>query len=288
MRALARITAIISAGIAIGLLAPSVFCFASEVVVEEWPIEALAEPSGIVYHQQRGTLFVCGDEGDVAEVSVSGRLIKIRNIGGDLEAITTDPATGLIYVVREGHDIIFELKPGDFEITRRFTIDRSYQGNANFLQRGGDGIEGLTFVADADHAEGGRFFAVNQFDPPVLIELQVPLRTAKGKFETATIVKAYDVASAPLSGVYWSARMGTFWVISALWKAVYVLDQRGKHLRTVRIPGLMQEGIAPLPDGSFAIAQDTGSLLRWKPSADPFVVTQTEVNTGASSKKNNN
>jgi len=278
-------SAIISAGLAVALLVLPVFSWAAEPTLEEWPLEALAEPSGIVYHAQRKSLFVCGDEGDVAEVSVSGKLLKIRNIGGDLEAITTDPATGLLYVVREGHEIILELRPEDFKITRRFTIDRSFRGDANFLKRGGDGIEGLTFVAEADHAEGGRFFAVNQFDPPVLVELQVPLRSAKEKFEVASIVSAHEVASAPLSGIYWSARSRTFQVVSALWKAVYVLDEHGERLRTVRIPGLMQEGVAPLPDGSFVIAQDTGGLIRWKPATDPFAVAQAKVDAGGSSQE---
>ena len=38
----------------------------------------------------------------------------------------------------------------------------------------------------------------------------------------------------------------------------------------MRIPGFLPEGIAPLPDGRFVIAQDSGGLVVWKPDVDPF------------------
>jgi hypothetical protein len=42
----------------------------------------------------------------------------------------------------------------------------------------------------------------------------------------------------------------------------------------------MQEGLALLPDGSFVIAQDTGGLVRWKPTADPFALAENRTNAG--------
>jgi uncharacterized protein YjiK len=238
--------------------------------VEEWPVKKIPEPSGIVYHPTRKTLFVVGDEGDIGELDLDGHVLRSRAIGGDLEGITCDPASGLLYVVREGQEIIFELRPEDFKVLRRFTIDRTFGDNPNFLERGGDGVEGITFVPDAGHPEGGRFFAVNQFDPPVLVELAVPLRSAQEPFERATIVAAHPVSSPPLSGVLWDAPSQRFLIISALWRSVHVVDARGHTEKSVRIPGIMQEGIARLPDGTFVIVQDTGGLIKWKPDSDPF------------------
>jgi len=237
---------------------------------EEWPLAGFDEPSGIVYHPVRKTLFVVGDEGDIGEVSLEGKLLNIRNIGGDLEGVTCDPATGLVYAIREGHEILFEVDPGSLKLLRRFTIDRSYAGNANYLERGSDGIEGITFVPDADDPDGGRFYAVNQFDPPVLLELEVPLASSKERFERATIRSARPVKSPPLSDVLWHEQTGAFLIVSALWRSVYVTDREGNRLRSVRIPGFMQEGLAGLPDGSFVIVQDTGGLIKWTPSDNPF------------------
>ncbi len=236
----------------------------------QWPLAGLEEPSAIVYHPIRRSFFVVGDEGDIAEVDLQGTLLKQKRIRGDLEAITCDPATGRLYVVREGHEIIFEVDPDTFKLLRRFDLDRTFKGDPDFLQRGGDGIEGLTFVADPAHAEGGRFFAVNQYDPAVLVELHIPLKSSTERFETATVVGAWPVDGAPLSDIAWSARDQAFLIVSALWRSVYVVDSVGEVLRKVRVPGFMQEGLALLPDGSVVIAQDSGGLIRWTPASPPF------------------
>jgi hypothetical protein len=238
--------------------------------VLEWSLPGLPEPSGVVYHAKRGSLFVVSDDGTIGEVSLEGKVRATRALGGDLEGITYDPGTGNLYVVREGHEIIFEVDPNSFAIRRRFTIDRSFEGDADFLERGGDGIEGLTFVPDPGHREGGRFFAVNQFDPPALVELALPLRSSRERFEKARIVAAHRVASPPLSDVLWCAELRAFLIASALWRSVYVVDENGVRRASVRVPGIMQEGIALLPDGAVVIAQDTGGLLKWAPSTPPF------------------
>lgn len=236
----------------------------------EWPLPDFPEPSGIAWHPLRNSLFLVGDEGDVGELSVDGRLLRKQHVGGDLEGVTVDPSSGLLYIVREGHEIIVEMNPDDFSISRRFTIDRSWKNDPNFLKRGGDGVEGLTFVPDAGDPEGGRFWAVNQYDPPVLVELDVPLRTSRAKYGDARIRRVVPVDSAPLSEVTWDAGSRRFLVLSALWKRVSVLDADGNYERNVHIPGFMTEGLALLPDGRFAIAQDSGGVLVWKPDGNPF------------------
>ena len=243
---------------------------------EEWPVASFPEPSGVVYHPIRKTLFLAGDEGDLGELSLTGELLNMENVGGDLEGITCDPSTGLLYVVREGHEVIFEVRPEDLKIVRRFTVDRTFEGNPNFLQRGGDGIEGLTFRPDPTNAEGGRFYAVNQFDPPVLVELEMPIKSSQERFGQAKIVSARRIGSPPLSDVLWLPNIDGFLVTSALWRSVYVTDAAGVRTQTVRIPGLMQEGIAALPDGSFVIVQDTGGLIKWSPAENPFVTAEKE------------
>lgn len=236
----------------------------------EWALPDFPEPSGIAWHPSRRTLFLVGDEGDIGELSEDGRLLRKQHIGGDLEGITVDPSSGLLYVVREGHETIVELSPDDFSVKRRFTIDRAWNGDPDFLKRGGDGVEGLTFVPDTSAVDGGRFWAVNQYDPPVLVELDVPLRSSRAKFETVRIRRAIPVDSAPLSEVTWDAGSRRFLVLSALWKRVSVLDADGNYERSVHVPGFMTEGIAPMPGGRYAIAQDSGGVVAWTPDGNPF------------------
>lgn len=235
----------------------------------DWPIPEFPEPSGIVYHPLRKSLFIVGDEGDIGEVSLDGKLLRQMHLGGDLEAVTVDPRNGLLYVVREGHEVIFEVRPDNFKIVRRFTIDRSFQDDPNYLRRGGDGIEGLTFVPDEKDPLDGRLWAVNQYDPPVLLELSVSFKS-KEKYQVARIERAIPVEGAPLSEVTWDAVNHGFLVASALWKRVVVLDADGKLERSVRIPAFMAEGVTRLPDGRVAIAQDSGGLVIWNPEHDPF------------------
>lgn len=237
----------------------------------EWPLADFPEPSGIVWHPQRATLFLVGDEGDIGELSLDGKLLRKFHFGGDLEAVTVDPSTGRLYVVRESHEVIFEVHPDDFRILRRFTIDRGWKGDPNYLRRGGDGVEGITFVPDAADPEGGRFWVVNQYDPPVLAELELPLRSAATNHETARIRRAIPVDSAPLSDVTWDPQARRFLVVSALWKRVSVLDGGGNYERSVHIPGFMTEGLALLPDGRIAIAQDSGGVVLWSPAGNPFL-----------------
>ncbi len=245
--------------------------------VAEWELTGFAEPSGVVYHPGRDSLFMVGDQGDIAEVDLDGRILRSARLGGDLEGVTCDPVSGKLYVVREGHEVIFEVSQDDFAILRGFTIDRGFGKDPDFLRRGGDGIEGLTFVADEAHAEGGRFYAVNQYNPAVLLEIEVPLRSARGRFAKAHIVNARPVGTAPLSGLAWVAESGGFLIVSALWHRAYATDGDGRYLRSLRVPGIMPEGLAVLPDGTFVIAQDTGGAVLWKPGHNPFTGAQGEV-----------
>ena len=38
------------------------------------------EPSGIVYHEERGTLFVVGDEGHIGEIKRGGKYVKKKHL----------------------------------------------------------------------------------------------------------------------------------------------------------------------------------------------------------------
>jgi hypothetical protein len=237
--------------------------------VQEWPLPEVPEPSGVAYHHVRKTLFVVGDEGHAAEVSLDGRVIAVRRIGGDLEGVVCDPVSGAVYVVREGADIVLEISPEGLRLAHEITVDRAYKSDKNFLRAGGDGIEGITLKPAVDGKSEPSVFAVNQYDPPLLLELAMPARSGPYR-QTATIRNAWPIDSSPLSDVSWDPVAKAFLIVSALWRNVHVVTPAGEDLRAVRLPGFMQEGIARLPDGSFVITQDTGGLLRWRPPSDPF------------------
>ncbi|MFQ5478451.1 MAG: esterase-like activity of phytase family protein [Candidatus Binatia bacterium] len=248
-------------------------------MTRHWNLETLREPSGLVYHPGRGSLFVAGDEGDVAEVSVKGELLAMERLGGDLEGITCDPSTGFLYVVREGEDEIVELDPEGLKPLRRFSLDRAFEEDADFVRRGGDGLEGITFVPSPESAEGGSFFAVNQNDPAVILELGLPLRSSSVN-GTARIKAAYQIESSPLSGIVWLPDENVFLVTSALWGRVDLVERAGKKVGSFRVPGFLPEGLALVPGGRFVIAQDTGGLIEWTPDKDPVATLIGEADAG--------
>ena len=87
------------------------------------------EPSGIVFHPQRKTLFIVGDEGDICEIQRDGTLVKQKRLlHADFEGITCDPSTGLLYIAIEGEEKIIEVDPDDFRVLREFAVNRTFQG----------------------------------------------------------------------------------------------------------------------------------------------------------------
>ena len=106
------------------------------------------EPSGIVYHPLRHTLFAVGDEGDVCEITTDGEPLQQAHVrDADFEGITCHPDSGLLYVAIEGEEAILEVDPDDLRVLREFTINRTFHG-ATVLKLGGQGIEAITFVPD--------------------------------------------------------------------------------------------------------------------------------------------
>ncbi len=235
------------------------------------------EPSGICYHPTRNTLYLVGDGGDVAELSTDGTILKQTTLGGrDFEGITVDPATGLVYVAVEGEDRIIEIDPLMLEITREFPIDRTLDGKT-LLAEGGQGIEGLAFLADEAHPEGGTFLVANQAftigeaeDMSAVFEVVAPIRTGPEAGEApAKIARALDLGVPDLSGLFYDADRDRLYVISDSKNLFMEATTDGQVLAAYAFPGANQEGIALDPEGYIYIAQDSGGILKHKWAREP-------------------
>jgi len=242
------------------------------------------EPSGIVYHAGRGTLFVVGDAGDLCEIKTDGALVKQARLrskwpGSDFEGVTYDPATGLVYIAVEGAEQILEVNPDTFEVLREFSIEREFE-DVEILKPGGQGIEGITFIPDPAHPEGGTFYLSNQGfefypaeDPSVIVEVVAPLRTNSEKQVPAKIVRALHVGVPDIAGFHYDAASGHMYIVSDGANALFEITRDGDVLRGWAFPGDNQEGIAFDPDWNVYIAQDSGGILKlkWKRDAQPGV-----------------
>lgn len=225
------------------------------------------EPSDICFHPDRKTLFVVSDEGEIAEIKTDGTPLFNLKIPGDLEGITVNPQSGLLYIVKEGDDIILEYDPEKKGITRTFPVNREYQGDKNFLQKqeGYDnGIESIAFVPDEDHPEGGTFYAGNQWDPPCIMELWVPLKSSRAESSEARILRVVPFKLDDPAAMYYDPRTGLLNVVSDADNILVEITLDGRLVNEYAFLANDQEGLARDDEGYLYIAQDTGGIIKVK------------------------
>jgi len=229
--------------------------------------QKIVEPSDICFHPLRKTLFVVSDEGEVAEIKTDGTPVSNKKIPGDLEGITVNPKTGLLYIVVEGKDIVLEYDPNKKEVTRRFPVNREYKGNANFLQKqeGYDnGIESITFVQDENHPEGGVFYMGNQLDPPCIMEILIPLKSSQAETAEARIIRVLPFKMDDPAAMYYDSRTGFLNIVSDFDNILVEITLQGKLVRQYAFLGDNQEGLARDDEGYLYIAQDSGGIIKVK------------------------
>ena len=229
----------------------------------------IAEPSGITYHPIRRSLFIADDSGIVHEVSLEGRLIQSKGLNElDIEGITVDPNTGLLYAAVEDDEAILELEPENLTLQREFRINRNFKGE-QLLKKGGMGIEAIAFVPDASHPEGGTFWVGNQSfslkakdEPSVVCEVVVPLRTTTAKQTDGTIIHAYKMNFIDISGLAYDAQGDFLVLISDTTNLLVELKREGTILSQYLLPGDEQEGIVLDGLGYMYIAQENGEIIK--------------------------
>lgn len=228
----------------------------------------LPEPSGIVYHPQRNTLFVVSDEGWVAEIQKDGTPLAMHRVVGDLEGITINPETGLLYIAVEGVDVILEFDPERGVVIRRFPISREFQGNPNFLEKKvalfDNGIESIAFVADSKHPEGGTFYVGNQWDPSMIMEILVPLKSSDAGESEAKIIRVLPFKMDDPAAMYYDPKTGLLNIVSDADNIYVEITLTGRLVRQYAFLGDNQEGICLDDEGNLYIAQDTGGILKVK------------------------
>ena len=229
----------------------------------------IAEPSGITYHPTRRSLFIADDSGSVHEVSLEGRLIQSKGLNErDIEGITVNPETGLLYAAVEDDEAILELDPENLTLQREFRIGRNFKGE-QLLRKGGMGIEAIAFVPDASHPEGGTFWVGNQSfslkardEPSVVCEVVVPLRSTTAKQADGAIIRAYKMNFIDISGLAYDAQGDFLVLISDTTNLLVELKPDGTILRQYLLPGDEQEGVVLDGLGYMYLAQENGKIIK--------------------------
>lgn len=227
------------------------------------------EPSGICWHSGRRTLFLVGDEGYICEIKADGSPIndKIIREGADFEGVTFDPATGLLYVAVEENEQVLEVNPDTFDILREFEVPREFEGRT-LLAAGGEGMEGITFVPDTEHPEGGFFYVANQsyslsneHDISAVFSLDLPLRSGTAK---PRLTGYFEPGIIDLAGLHYDHETGHILAVCDSPNILLEYSKQHELLNVYAFPGDNQEGVTVDPDGYIYIAQDSGGIIKLK------------------------
>ena len=231
--------------------------------------ERIAEPSGITYHPTRKSLFIADDSGSVYELNLHGTLIQAKGLNElDIEGITMNPGTGLLYAAVEDDEAILELEPETLTVKREFQINRKFKGE-QLLKKGGMGIEAIAFVPDASHPEGGTFWVGNQSfslkakdEPSVVCEVVLPLRSENAKKSEGTIINAYKMNFIDISGLAYDPQDDVLVLISDTTNLLVEIKREGTISSKYLLPGDEQEGVTLDGLGYMYIAQESGEIIK--------------------------
>jgi len=211
----------------------------------------IREASGMCFHRGRGTLFLVGDRGQIAEVSTDGKLLRRAEIGGDLEGITVGP-DGNLLLARESQDQIVEVNTATLAITRTYALKADRIADAPGM--GGDGIEGLCYLASEN-----ALFAVNENDPSALLRIELESDGASGG--NAIIRSSTPLAAKELAEMALSPSGKDMLVFSDKEDQLYVVQPDGTMRASRHVPGYQQEAIAFAPDGRLFVCEEDGLLM---------------------------
>ena len=224
------------------------------------------EPSGLVWHERLGVLFIVGDGGQVVQMDEEGGEVVVWNPGGDLEGIAVaDPASNYLYLGVEDPDSIREFNLAAGTLTgRSWSLTEWMSGPSN------SGLEALTFVPNGHHpypasASGGLFYAGLQADGKIYV-FDVDLSAGESLSYVDTIVPVSGQTD--LSGLHYHRENRTLYAVFDGADLLREMEADGTLIVEYPLAGNTQEGVAlkpscPSPATSLFIAEDAGNEI-WR------------------------
>jgi len=237
--------------------------------------EKFKEPSGLTYSQERGTIFVVGDEGHIAELDKNGKLLKMKKMAGDscerdFEAISIDPRNNNLLVMREPLWEIISINPENFEIESTYKLP----GAPLDCKDEDWGLEALTVIEEDQEKDGWlKVLVGKQRYPAIIYEFSIPLSDK----ESPILNKEHKLKIESISDLYYEKETDSLWILDS-WLIQRMLTSSGFHgrlflfqdykkIKTWHLPFPLSEGISFTPEGDLWIADDTGGIYlfeKWK------------------------
>lgn len=232
------------------------------------------EPSGLCYHPGRDTLFIVDDGGLLAdgvtarpaaihELYLHAAVLQSTELGDDLEGVCYCSADGMLYAIDEINERLYIVDPEGLALVAEYQVSR-YLNGEEVLTHGGNGFEGIEYIADDGAGGGDYFLLLNQDDPHCLVRI-----------ERADIIAAGDEMAVPLTGfwllapinlgeLHYATDSRELWVVHSWMNITEILNIATLDvLRWEVCPGAAQEAVAIDGQGRSWIGYDLGGISRY-------------------------
>lgn len=249
------------------------------VELTAWKFEAwfelaeVPEPSGMCFVAETGSLFVVDDGGagrqaGVYEVSLDGAMLRGVQLGRDLEGICYCPPERTLHVADEAGERVWVLDLDTLATRGSYIVSRSFEG-AEVLRAGGNGFEGIEYIASTPAGDGDFFLLLNQDDPHALVRVEraaIVLDAA----EPVGMTQFTPLPKLNLGELHYDAATAQLWVVNS-WQNVYqLLDiDTLEQVSWQVMPGVAQEAVCFDGQGRLWIGSDTGGLSVYSPAPAP-------------------
>ena len=135
---------------------------------------------------------------------------------------------------------------------------------------GGQGIEGIAFMWDPQHPNGGTFLVANQAfdlnnpqDISAIFEVEVPLNDDTDNPSPCRLLRYFSPGVTDLSDLYYDNSKSTLHIISDSNNLLMLAYPYGHvFAKYTDLPCSDQEGIAADDSGNIYIAQDSGGIVK--------------------------
>jgi hypothetical protein len=235
------------------------------------------EPSGMCFESASNTLFIVDDgaadrPAGVYQVDLHGQLLQRLAVGRDLEGICYCAADGRLYAADEADERVWVLTPEPLAVAGSFVVSRDFEGQS-VLTAGGNGFEGIEYIAATPGGDGDYFLLLNQDDPHALLRVEhsaIDL-AATGQVRATQFHRLPELNCGEL---WYDEPHGRLWIVHS-WQNVYeVLDiDTLAQLSWEVCPGVAQEALCQDAQGRLWIGSDTGGIavyeLRASGAANP-------------------
>jgi uncharacterized protein YjiK len=218
------------------------------------------EPSGVAYHAPTGHLFVVGDDGKLAELDLSGKVVHSQPFPGNLEDVAVHTSGDLVVLSERSSELIV-YDPVAKQERKRWRLDTDAVLGRSPGERN-EGFEGLAFRPDPSAPGGGMFYLTHQRKPSMVVAVAFDYNRPAGTLSADVVKERFDLDGyEDLTAITYVPELDRLLVIADSADLLLVLRPDGSVEHEVALPGKQQEGLAFDPQGNLWVADDKDKSL---------------------------